>query len=79
MSFLNTDRVKALQKQSSDAIGIFQTTITRLADTNKAVRVEKAKKEAEIKAKQAEVEVLNGIETQNEGFITKINEFLGTN
>ena len=79
MSVFSTNRVEALKKQSSDAIGIFQNTIEKLATTNVSVRQEKAKKLQEIEAKQREVEVLDGIETQNETFITKINDFLGTN
>ena len=79
MSVFSTNRVEALKKQSSDAIGIFQNTIEKLATTNASVRQEKAKKLQEIEAKQREVEVLDGIETQNETFITKINDFLGTN
>lgn len=79
MNLLNTNRVKSLQKQSADAIGIFQNTINRLAETNKEVRIEKSRKQAEIEAKQAEFKVLEGIEGQNETFINKINDFLGNN
>lgn len=73
----STNKTTQLQKQSSDAIGIFKTTVDKLLTTNVQVRQEKAKKLEEIQAKQDEVKILEGIETQNETFVSKINDFLG--
>ena len=69
MSLLGTSKIESLQKKSSDAIGVFTSTVAKLKSANEEVSAESQKREEELR-------VLSQLEAENSKFITKITEFL---
>jgi hypothetical protein len=78
MTILSTQsKLQKLKKQGADALGIFQNTVSNLSDTNSAIRVELKSREDQITLLKSEKVELNGMESQNQTIIDKIQEFLG--
>ena len=79
MSILkNQTTLQRVQKQSADALGIFQTTIQKLADTNSTIEAADQEASNKIEALKREREEYSTIKTQNLAVMGKINEFFGT-
>jgi hypothetical protein len=78
MSLLRkSDKLSSLRKKSADALGIFQTTVSNLQDTNKTIDSEKEVRSQEIQKLRDEHIELTRMESRNKSIMDKINDFLG--
>lgn len=75
--FKTTSTLQKLQKKSSDALGVFQATIANLANVNVEIKAEVEVNNKAVDALRSENQLYDKSLKQNEGFINKINEFLG--
>lgn len=75
--FKTTSTLQKLQKKSSDALGVFQATIANLAGVNAEIQSEIDANVKVMDSLRDENLVYTKTKQQNEGFVNKINEFLG--
>jgi cell shape-determining protein MreC len=69
--------VARLRSKSSNAIAVFKSTVSNLTSVNNEIDAELDEVEERLrKLKNTKLE-LNAVAKENEGFINKINEFLG--
>lgn len=66
----------ALAKKSSNIFNIFTPTLTELSKVNEEIEVEKNLRKEQISVLNSEVDVLNGIQSDNANMINKIDSFL---
>lgn len=76
MNLLNTDQVKALQKQSNDELNIFTNTVERLENINKKINFERAKRLEKIDTLQQENQSLSDTQERNNKLLGKLKDFL---
>lgn len=83
MNILKNSDVAKLQKESDNAMSIFEKTISKISATNERVREAKAKRVAKAdsylekaKVEQEAVAQLVNIETTNDKKLTKLMDFL---
>ncbi len=68
--------VARLQKQSSDALGIFKSTINRLVETNQAIDKEMSVISLRMAEDKADHDNLEGVKNENAALVGKIEQFL---
>lgn len=80
---LSSNSVANLQKESQNAMSLFEKTITKIGNIQERIQAAKAKRVAKIEgyqtkidAKQAELDQLVEAETQNDKRVTKLLAFL---
>lgn len=83
MAFLKTN-IEKIQAKSSNAISVFQKTVTDLVSVERIIDAEKDTRKAVIEAHEAkiieekhDIAILDLQREENAKFISKINEFLG--
>lgn len=68
------DITKRLEKKSTKAVGIIQSTITNLEKANKEVRIARSKSYVEQAKLKSKIGKLDGIEKKNENFIKNFSK-----
>ena len=68
--------ISKLQESSKNALGAFNKIVTDLTNNNAQIETETKTRTQAIEVLEQELEVLDGIKTQNSKVINKINKFL---
>ena len=77
--FTTKDKITLLKEKSSNAIGIFQKTVSDLTSINLEIESEQKSVADEIAILKQKEDVLKKQKQDNESFINNINQFLGLN
>lgn len=76
MNLLNTDQVKALQKQSNDELNIFTKTMERLESINRKISFARASRLEKIDTLHQENQALSDTQERNSKLLGKLKDFL---
>lgn len=69
-------KVKGLQQESKNILGVFENAVTRLRAVNEKIEKAKFARVEKIDKLQEEVDALVSAETKNDKLATRLNDFL---
>lgn len=75
MSLITTNTVRQLQGKSNNVFNVFTKTLAEIEKVNQKVRFAKAKRIEKLDKVQGELNELEAIETQNQKFAQKLEDF----